>query len=244
LAALKRAFSLAEKNTPPKVVRRPYIPMLKENNVRTGYFEYDEFIRLQKCLPEHLRPITTMAYYTGMRRGELLALKWSQVDLFEKKITLSAGSTKNDEARVVYMPDELFETLRSLRIIRDRDYPQCQHVFSRYGKPFGEFKKGWMAGCKKAGLDDRLFHDLRRTAIRNMSKAGIPERVAMKISGHKTRSVFDRYNIVNEEDLKQAAGRVSIYHESIRDEATQKADSRKTAAVVTLSTKKESAAAG
>ncbi len=220
LAVLKRAFSLGRKYTPPKVVRAPHIPMLKENNVRKGFLEHDEFLRLHDALPLEIRPVLTFAYYTGCRKSEILALIWDQVDLKERIIRLDPGTTKNDEPRILPLGTELLTTLETLRQQRDAGYPDCRFVFSRDGKPVRNFRKSWDQACLRAGLwlgdkrtgrPTRLFHDLRRTGVRNLIRAGVPERIAMAISGHKTRSVFDRYNIVSETDLKEAAQKLDSY---------------------------------
>ena len=212
LSALRRMFNIGAKQTPPKVLRIPHIKMLKEDNVREGFFEHDEFLALRGALPEHLRPVVTLAYYTGMRKSEILGMKWDQVDLREGIIRLSQRDTKTRQARTIPMNDEVWGLLVARKRDRDLQFPDMPFAFyTPEGEPIESFRKAWITACKKAGLKGKLFHDFRRTGVRNMVRSGVPEVVAMAISGHRTRSVFDRYNIVSEADLRLAARRVETY---------------------------------
>jgi integrase len=207
LAALKRMMNLGAKQTPAKVDRVPYIPMLRENNIRKGFFEHGEFLALREAMPEYLKGVVTFAYKVGWRISEIANLKWAQVDLSQGIVRLEPGESKNDEGRTVYIDDEIrgvLEEQRELRKSRSRLTPYVFLNNDGTGR-LKDFRKAWANACKKAGLDKRHFHDFRRTAVRNMVRAGVPERVAMMVSGHKTRSIFERYNIVNDSDLRLAA---------------------------------------
>ncbi len=229
LALLRRALNLGAKSDPPKVARVPFIPSLKENNVRKGFFEDNEYLSIFRGLNEELRPVLAFGYHTGCRRGEILSLQWSQVDLTENTIRLEPGTTKNKRARIIPLTRELRELLVMQKARRDQHWPDCPWVFFRYadGRQIRNFYDAWARACWKAGLWEgdektgrptRLFHDLRRSGVRNVVRSGTPEAVAMQISGHKTRAVFDRYNIVSESDLKEAARRLSDYLDRKRAE--------------------------
>ena len=232
LAALKRMFNIGAQQTPPKVDRVPYIPMLKENNIRKGFFEHHQFLALRDALPYHLKPFVTFAYKFGWRDTEIAGLTWNQVDRTQWIVRLEVGETKNDEARTVYLDEELKEIFSRNWEARKENGKLIPYVFlNKNGDgPIKDFRGAWNTASREAGLgygykitqkyvrqwQDKfsagpIFHDFRRTAVRNMVRSGIPERVAMMISGHKTRSVFDRYNIVSDADLRMAAQKQESY---------------------------------
>lgn len=208
LAALKRMFHLARQCTPRKVGHIPHIPMLAENNIRKGFFEYTDFLALREALPDYLRSVITFAYYSGWRKFEILNIQWNQVDLHEKTVRLEPGETKNNEGRTMYMEPELLSLMISLNRKR---LPECQFVFQHDGQQIKDFRGAWSKACSEAGIPSMLFHDFRRTAVRDMVRSDISERVAMTRTCHKTRSVFDRYDIVSPEDLKESANKRGRY---------------------------------
>jgi integrase len=205
LALLRRMFRLAVQDGKLRDV--PHFPMLKEAPPRKGFLEYNDFQRLREKLPEYLRSIATMGYYTGMRLGEILRLRWIHVAFLDAEVRLDAGSTKNNEPRTIPLTRELLEMLRMER----QKNLQTDCVFMHNGEQIQSFYKAWNSACLQAGLSGLLFHDLRRTGVRNLVRAGVPERVAMAISGHKTRAVFERYNIVSGRDLKDATRKLETY---------------------------------
>jgi integrase len=223
LAVIKRAFRLAVQAG--KLLAIPHIPMLRENNIRQGFFERTEFEDVRAKLPAALRGLVTFAYFTGWRiRSEVLGLTWSQVDRKAHTIRLEPGQTKSREGRT--LP---YDALTELREVIDEQWREHERlkaenrivpfVFHREalvkqpdgslklqpGQPIKSFRKAWDSACGDAGVR-RIPHDFRRTAVRNLVRAGVPERTAMQITGHKTRSVFDRYDIVNEAVLRYAVG--------------------------------------
>jgi integrase len=208
LAIVRRAFKLAEQNG--KVLNRPYVQMLRENNVRSGFFERAQFEAVRRHLTEDLAAAVTFAYVTGWRTySEILKLKWRNVDLDNGRVMLDAGTTKNDAARTFPFTEELRGLMERQRertdALQRENRTVIPWVFHRAGTPIRVFRRAWVTACRKAGVPGRIPHDFRRTAVRNLVRAGIPERVAMTMTGHKTRSVFERYNIVSEGDLTEAA---------------------------------------
>lgn len=204
---------MGARQTPPKVDRVPYIPMLKENNIRKGFFEHGDYLALKDALPNYLKGFVTFGYKTGWRISEISNLRWNQVDLGQGIVRLEAGETKNDQARTVYLDEELREVFNRQWEARKGSQKLMPSVFLNNDGTdrIKRFDKSWNTACKKAHIGSRLFHDFRRTAVRNMVRAGIPKRVAMMVSGHKTRSVFERYNIVNDTDLRLASQKQEVY---------------------------------
>jgi integrase len=197
--------------------------MLQEDNVRVGFFEPEQFTSLCRHLPAELRPVVTFAHITGWRiASEVLPLEWRHVDFKAGEVRLDPGTTKNRAGRVFKLTTDLRALLETQRDERDRLKRTggiCPNVFFRLvaegrggpkaPRPIVSFNKAWAAACKAAGCPGRIPHDLRRTAVRNMVRVGIPERVAMKLTGHKTRSIFERYNIVSDGDLDSAAEKLN-----------------------------------
>lgn len=211
LAVLKRAFSLAVKDA--KLLHRPHVPMLEENNTRRGFFEADEFEDVRAALPEELQGLVTFLYLTGWRIGEARPLQWSQVDRKRQTIRLEPGTTKNKASRL--LPYGALPVLAAVIESQWQEHQRlakagvlCPYVFHRNGQPIRSFRGAWSSACEAAGLPGKLVHDLRRTAVRNLVRAGVPDNVAMRLSGHKTRSVFDRYNVTSEADLEEAMGKL------------------------------------
>jgi len=226
LAALKRAFRLAVKARVLSHDHVPDIPMLKEAPPRAGFFEPEQFQAVLRRLRPEIKPVALFGYETGWRLREIITLQWRHVDLTEGSVRLDPGTTKNREGRLVYLSPALLEVLRAQeKATRDLEREKgviVPWVFHRRGKRILRFLASWQTACKQAGAPGRFFHDLRRTAVRNMVRTGVPERVAMQISGHKTRSVFERYNIVSESDLKDAAAKIGAHHQRNGTPVTQR----------------------
>jgi integrase len=156
---------------------------------------------LRDALPDNLKPLFVTAYFTGVRLGELVAWQWDQVDWAQGFVTLHAGETKSGHARVVpILAGDMHDWLEWALKWSDG----CARVFNRLGDPIKDFRWAWKEACKSAGVPDLKFHDLRRTAVRNMRRAGVPQVVRMRITGHRTDSMERRYNIVDVEDIKAA----------------------------------------
>lgn len=223
LAALKRALKIGFRNR--KVQFVPPMPRLTESAPRRGFVEQKQYQSLCEHCPElWFRALLAVGYTFGFRKGELLSMRVRQIDLLGRSITLDPGTTKNDEGRTVRMTQEVYALLTECA----RGKLSEDYIFSREnGEPVLNFRGLWYALCEKAGLGQwtkegkwagLIFHDLRRSAVRNMVRRGVSERVAMAISGHKTRSIFDRYNIVNDKDLADAASKIEIGASAVRAE--------------------------
>jgi integrase len=208
LQILTQAYSLAG-------LEAPEIPKLETENTRTGFFSRADFDRVQSHLPADIKDFCLFGFLTGWRKGAVAKLEWS--DVHDGRINLRGKLSKN--RKPYYVPlegevKELIERREKVRGIETRGGTVlCRLVFHRNGKPVGEMRKSWATACKKAGCPGRLFHDLRRSAARQLIRSGVSETVAMQITGHRTNSMFKRYNITSEEDLRDAMKKVTKYNE-------------------------------
>lgn len=215
LAALKRLFNLAKRGRRILADHVPHIELLQEDNIRKGFFERDRFEAVRAKLPADLQPVVTFAYLTGWRKAEIFALDWRQVDFNGGTVTLDPGTTKNRDGRV--FPFSALPELRELLIAQKTRTEELERatatiipaVFHRHGRRIVSLVAAWRSACEAAGYPGMLIHDLRRTSVRNLVRARVPERVAMMLSGHKTRSIFSRYNIVDEADLSSGVAKLA-----------------------------------
>lgn len=213
LQCLRRGLNILREDGKLAVV--PKIRLHKEPGARTGFLEPVKFAELLRALPSYLRPLIAMLYWSGVRKGEALAIDWVQVDLQQREIRLEDEQTKSGEARVLPLHPEV------VALLEDKE-PKRGPVFDAIN-----LRTEWEKACAAVGLGKRVkvegpaydwhqytglrLHDMRRSAVRNMRVLGnVPETVAMKISGHKTRAVFDRYNIVTTGDLHAAMQAVAV----------------------------------
>jgi integrase len=217
-----------------KVVRLPIVHLPKEAAPRAGFFERAQFLAVRAELPADLQVAVTIAFSFGWRtQSEVLTLERRQIDLTAGKagtLRLDPGQTKNNDGRVVYLTPELRDLLEAhlgrvaaLEKRLGRVIPWVFPLFTGAAQPNGQtgrhravvvgerrqdFRLAWATACRRAGLAGMIRHDFRRTAVRDMVNGGVPERVAMAVTGHKTRSVFDRYHIVSPADLQAAAEKI------------------------------------
>jgi len=227
---LRQGLRLAqERGTLSNVIK---VRRLPEHNARQGFLERADLEALVTALPDYLQDFTRFAYLTAWRRGEVATLTWADIDRATGVIRLRPENSKNGRGRTVAIEGDLgaiIERRAEARVIPGKGGEPdrvADLVFHRGGKPVRDFRKAWSAACIEAGLyrvvgtnpdgteqrePTRLFHDLRRSGVRNMVRAGVRERVAMDISGHRTRSIFDRYNITSEDDLREAMKRTTEY---------------------------------
>ncbi len=211
----------------------PEFPRLKAANIRTGFFEPDDFAALLTELPEYVRPVVEFAAFTGWRvPSEVLPLTWDRVDWAAGVVTLDVGTTKTGEGRT--FP---FAVLPPLKALLERQRERATEfakrtgrlvpwVFPHDGQPIRAFYTARHGACRRAAivkrgnleevvrpaLLGRVPHDFRRTAVRNLVRAGVPEHIATKLSGHKTRDIFDRYDIVSERDLSEGVAKLAQFH--------------------------------
>jgi integrase len=205
LACLRRAYRLASLSRPSLINanRVPTIRLYREDNVRQGLVSHEHYLALVAQLPDPINDAVTLGYLSGWRRAEVLRLTWPEVDRTRGLITLAAEQPR--ELPLSPTLSALIEKRWQARLVNGPAGPRvCDRVFHREGEPVRDFRGAWRKAAEAIGRPGLLFHDLRRSAVTNMIRAGVPEPTAMQISGHRTSSVFRRYRIVETKDLLAA----------------------------------------
>jgi integrase len=216
LAVLRRAFRLG--GCAGKVAARPEIQMLHVENARKGFFEPEQYRAVVKYLPEYLRPLAAIAYITGWRAmSELLSRQWRHVDLAKGWLRLDPGESKNGEGREFPFTPDMRSVLEAQRenvrtIERERACVIPWVFVQPDGSRIKDFRWAWRTACRDAGVPGRLVHDFRRTAVRNLERAGVPRSAAMRMTGHKTEAVYRRYAITDSAMLQEAAVKLAAFH--------------------------------
>jgi len=221
--ALRRGLNILHEDG--RVSRVPKIPAPQLDNVREGFLTQADLNRVLLHLPDYARPITRFAYLTGWRSAEVLGLQWSQVDFEAGTVRLEPGTTKNAEGRTFpfrVLPPlaELLEQQREHTRRTEREKGTIiPWVWHRGGRRIQSIRVAWKNALTKAGLPGAWFHDLRRSAVRNMERAGVPRSVAMKLSGHKTESVYRRYAIADARAMEEGVEKLARLHAGSQDRA-------------------------
>lgn len=218
LAALRRMFYLAQREG--KIQNVPYFPMQKEHAARTGFVERPAFEKLRAALPENLHPAITFAYETGCRQGTIQRIVWEWVDLNRAEIRIPEGIVKNRKPLTLPLSDELVSMLKKLfhngPVFDTTDF---RKKFYKAAIAVGLGQKTGKAWYQYKGL---IPHDLRRSAVRNLVNSGVGQSTAMRITGHKTVSVFERYNIIETAQLHDAVAKVTSYNATLMKVATSR----------------------
>lgn len=224
IAAVRAAFRMAKRED--RLHELPHFPTVKVRNARQGFVEPEDFERIAARMPQLYRDVATFAYLTVRRiEDEVLQLPWAWVDLRSGEIRWP--DTKNDEALalpIMAQVREILERRRKARLIGSRLSEWVFHARRPTPLSPSSFGEVFRAAAAAAGFPGLMPHDLRRSGLRNLMRSkGVTETVAMSISGHRSRSVFDRYNITSLEDQRRALSAVEQYLEG-RTKPGTKAD--------------------
>lgn len=226
ITLLKRIINHAVKCGEVRLNPIAHVKLLNEANVRQTVIGEERFGQLLEKAESALKPILLMAFDSGMRKSEILNLRWDQLDLKDGVIRLAPEDTKTDKARLVYLSRRTIAVLKEIPVPISGKGFVLQNPDTK--KPWVDIRKVFRRACKAAAIpqgrdDGIIFHDLRRSFVTNARKRGIPESVVMKMSGHRTRSVFDRYNVVDDADLKLAVRQLEVARgQELGNEETKK----------------------